>query len=262
MMKYLRIVLPSLMLMLLTSAASGNDWVPLFPQDNFSQWMTQKHEAVSAPAWSIESGVVNLDRSKGRGGNILTRRMYGDFELVFEWKVVTGANNGIKYRVNDFAGRTLGCEYQVIDDHTKTNLRPKHRTASLYDVYETRPHDVLMPAGEYNRGRIIVQGNRIEHWLNGHLMVRAFVGSPEWNERISQSKFSDVEGFGVTPSGYIMITDHGSKVWYRNMFVRDLQPAFQIMPAQAFPAAGACSTYPLPAQSFGRHYFLRCRRPW
>ncbi|MEM7454858.1 MAG: DUF1080 domain-containing protein [Planctomycetota bacterium] len=264
-------------LLLLGSVSEANDWVPLFPENNFSGWTNQREQPVDTPAWSISSGVVQLDRSKGRGGNILTAREYGDFELVFEWKVAPGANNGIKYRVQDFNGRILGCEYQIIDDPAKPNLNERHRTACLYDIYETSPHELLRPAGEFvrgetnsgdfNRGRIVVSNNTIEHWLNGHLMVRAFVGSPEWQARIGESKFSDVDGFGLNQSGRIMITDHGSKVWLRNMFIRELRPApaaFPVMqPCYPLAAPSAFFTQPGPIdqpQIFGRPAFMWFRR--
>ena len=56
-------------------------------------------------------------------------------------------------------------------------------------------------------------------------MVQAFVGSEEWKQRISESKFSDVEGFGENALGKIMLTDHNSEIWFRNVFIRELSAA-------------------------------------
>ena len=66
----------------------------------------------------------------------------------------------------------------------------------------------------------VVCGARIEHWLNGHLMVTATVGSPDWYARIAQSKFDDVKGFGQNRCGRIMLTDHNDEVWFRNIYLR------------------------------------------
>ena len=206
---------------LIPGALQAQEWEPLLDGQSFNGWMQQDGRDVDAPGWEVSHGVVQLDRSRGKGGNLLTREQFGDFELVYEWKVAQGANNGLKYRVNDFDGRFLGIEYQMIDDQQK-NPKPKHRTASLYDIYEPREHDLLRPVGEFNRTRILVHNNHIEHWLNGHLVTQADVGSDEWQRRIADSKFADVDGFGVTPRGHIMLTDHGDTVWYRNMFVRRL----------------------------------------
>jgi hypothetical protein len=90
------------------------------------------------------------------------------------------------------------------------------------------PGGLARPAGEYNEARIVVQGNRIEHWLNGQRVVNATVGDEEWQRRIAASKFSDVPDFARNPRGKIMLTDHGSEVWYRNfVFEPAPEPASQ-----------------------------------
>ncbi len=204
------------------SSGFASDWVPLFDGYSLQGWTTPNGEPVPPGAWQVSDGTLHLDVSQGRGGNIITDRDYGDFELVFEWKISHRANSGIKYRVKDFDGRILGCEYQIIDDVDYGNLRPTQKTAALYDLYETPSHSLLRPPGEFNRGAIVVCGNQIEHWLNGHLLVQATVGSHEWQRRIAESKFADAEGFGENRYGRIMLTDHGDEVWYRNVFLRPL----------------------------------------
>jgi hypothetical protein len=204
------------------ATAAAHNWIPLFDGTSFHGWTQQDGQPVADGAWRIDGGTVQLDVSRGRGGNIITVREYGDFELVFEWKIAHRANGGIKYRVKDFDGRILGCEYQMIDDLDYGNLRPAQRSAALYDLYPPRPHEVLKPTGEFNRGAIIVCGNRIEHWLNGHQLVCATVGSADWRQRVAASKFADAEGFGENACGRIMLTDHGDEIWYRHVFLRPL----------------------------------------
>ena len=236
----------------------ASDWVPMF-RDGLLGWTDQKGNPVTNPGWSVEGGLVHLDRERGAGGNILTEREYGDFELVFEWKVAERANNGIKYRVKDFDGRVLGIEYQVIDDANR-QLKPKHRTASIYDIYETRPHDILRPHGEFNRGRILVQGSRIEHWLNGFLVAIADIGGTEWKERIGRSKFSKVDGFGRNHFGRIMFTDHSDEVWYRNVFIRDLEPP-PISTSVSSSSVGTSDCCPVQVRSRPRRkLFSRLRK--
>ena len=150
----------------LAAPASGAGWTALFDGHSFNGWTAQNGDPVTEGAWEVADGTIHLDTSAGRGGNLITDREYGDFELLFEWKNSEGGNNGIKYRVKDFDGRVLGCEYQIIDDERNKNLRPTQRTGALYDIYEPSADDLLKPVGEFNLGRIVVCGNRIEHWLN------------------------------------------------------------------------------------------------
>lgn len=202
----------------------AQQWTPLFDGHSFAGWTDLNGQPVEADGWEVRDGMLHLDRSKGSGGNLLSDREYGDFELLFEWKVAPKANNGIKYRVRQFGEKTLGLEYQAIDDYGQPQLAANHKTASIYDIYDAKSHDYLRPADEFNRGRIVVHNNRIEHWLNGHLITEAEVGSADWQERIAKSKFADVEGFGLNHFGKIMLTDHKDEVWYRNIFIRELQP--------------------------------------
>lgn len=233
-------------------SATGQEWTPLFDGLTLAGWVTSDGKQVRSPAWEVHDGMLHLDRSKGQGGNLLTDREYGDFELVFEWTIAEKANNGIKYRVKDFDDRTLGLEYQVIDDLNHPKLAANHRTAAIYDVYDATTHDLLRPAGEFNRGRIVVRNDHIEHWLNGHLVAEASVGSPEWQERIADSKFADVDGFGRNRVGRIMLTDHNDEVWYRNIFIREFPTA----------VASNCATRPIvrcSPQLFRRACFRRFR---
>jgi hypothetical protein len=218
----------NLLIALIWSSALGataGEWIPLFDAVTLRGWTRPNGDPVVEGAWEVVDGTLHLDPAQGRGGNIVTDREYGDFELVFEWKIAPRANSGIKYRVKDFDGRVLGCEYQIIDDRDYGGLRDEQKTAALYDLYAPRAHNLLRPPGEFNRGAIIVAGNQIEHWLNGHLLVSATVGDRQWQERIASSKFADSEGFGENPFGRIMMTDHGDEVWYRNVFLRPLHAA-------------------------------------
>jgi hypothetical protein len=210
-----------LMMLIINPSVIAQPWRPLFDGQSFDGWVAQNGNPIEGKGWQVQDGMLHLDRSQGQGGNLLTEREYGNFELVFEWKVAPQANNGIKYRVQEFDGRTLGLEYQVIDDSLLPKLSPNHKTGAIYDIVAVREHDVLRPAGEFNRGRIVVSGNHIEHWLNGQLVAETQVGSKDWDERIAQSKFADVAGFGRNQFGRIMLTDHNDEVWYRNVFIRE-----------------------------------------
>ncbi len=187
--------------------------------DDWGGWMTMDGGNVPAN-WERESGVIHLRASPQRTGHIVTRDEFGDFTLTFDWKIAPGGNSGIKYRVQRYDDRLLGCEYQIYDAAGR-EVDPKNRTGAIYDLYaadETiKPH----PAGEWNRGKISLHENRIEHWLNDRIIVTATIGDDEWERRIMASKFNDVPQFAKNPQGRIMLTDHGSEVWYRNLDFRE-----------------------------------------
>jgi hypothetical protein len=172
--------------------------------------------AVPSGGWSETDGVIHL---LGKGGNLISKEEYGDFELEWEWKVAPKGNNGVKYWVTRVGGKEwLGIEYQMIDDHGHPDgLRGgSHTTASIYDIKEPVADKALQPAGEWNTSRIVVRGGKIQHWLNGALACEADTTSPEWKERIAASKFKNKEGF-APGKGRIMLTDHQDETWFRNL---------------------------------------------
>lgn len=190
-------------------------------------WTTLDGKPVTQ-GWTVNDGVLHLKSTKGnRGGHIITRQDYENFELSFEFKIAKNGNSGIKYRVRDFNGKTLGCEYQIFDDRVAPDkkLSLNKLTASLYDLYEPQPAGLLKP-DDYNSGRIVVFNQHIEHWLNGRKVVDVQVANSDWFTRIAASKFKDNQGFGQTPFGRIMLTDHNSEVWYRNVRLRLLTPQY------------------------------------
>ncbi|XZE20006.1 3-keto-disaccharide hydrolase [Pirellulaceae bacterium SH449] len=165
--------------------------------------------------WEFGDTVIFLSMKEGRSGHIVTKEEYLDFDLEFEWKIAKNGNSGIKFMVQHYEDRVLGLEYQIYDDDGTHPVSPKNSTGSLYDLYEPNMSKRLRPVGEWNQSRIVVDGDKIEHWLNGALIVSAMVGSDEWNDRLAQSKFHDVEGFCANRKGRLMLTDHGSEVWYK-----------------------------------------------
>ena len=78
--------------------------------------------------------------------------------------------------------------------------------------------------GEFNKGKIVVLGNHIEHYLNDELVMSVDVGSKEWNEGVEKSKFKDVKEFGTTTLGRLLLQDHNCQVWFRNIYITELHP--------------------------------------
>src|SRR5262245_53443353 len=200
---------------IVASSLLGQDQLPdAFRGQSLAAWTTPDGGPVTQ-GWIASDGEIHLNRSAARGGHILTAAEFGDFDLSFEWKIAARGNSGLKYRVRKYGEQTLGLEYQICDEPEGRPVSRKSASA-LYDLHEPAAERLLKPAGEWNTARIVVRGDRIDHWLNGALVVAATVGDDQWRRRIAESKFADEEQFGENRSGRIMLTDHGSDVAYRN----------------------------------------------
>ncbi|MCA9084594.1 MAG: DUF1080 domain-containing protein [Planctomycetaceae bacterium] len=204
----------------LPSASMAQTYTNLLDSADLHHWMKPDGKPVTE-GWVLEPGGV-LHLTAG-GGNIITREKYGDFELWFEFRIGQKGNNGIKYRVAQYGKQWLGLEYQILDDAAFPKLTREHLTASLYDLVEPIPSETrLLSDDQFNVGKIRVEGNRIQHWINGQLTIDVTTGSDVWVEAVKNSKFHDREGFGLNQVGHLMLTDHKSPVWIRNMFIRRL----------------------------------------
>ena len=205
------------------SAASANGRnTPIFDGETLNGWTTTNGKPVTQ-GWEVVDGVIHLAPGKQRGGNIVTAKEYVNFDFRFEWKISPRGNSGIKYRVREYGKRTLGCEFQIIDDAgSPDGKKPKSSTGSLYDIYPPSANKYLNPVGEYNTSRIVIRGNWVQHWLNGQLIVSVSIGSCDWYQKKAQSKFKDIQGFSESRAGKIMLTDHNSEVWYRNLVIYEL----------------------------------------
>lgn len=211
-----------LLLTVFSSSLWAQQYTNLLKNRSLSQWMLPNGSDVQK-GWEFDSdGVLHL---AGKGDNIITREEYGDFDLWFDYRIAEKGNSGIKYRVKTFGSSLLGCEYQIQDDASFPRLPGKHYTASLYDVFD-KSSPILerkyAPDGEFNTGRIIVQNNRIRHWMNGNLIIDELDCSQRFQDAIADSKFKNQEGFGRNTIGRLMLTDHGTEVWYRNLYLRRL----------------------------------------
>lgn len=199
--------------------AEEKAWTPLFDGKTLKGW-TSGNGGEPGKGWKVEDGCIHR---AGAGGDLLSEKEYGDFELEFEWKISAAGNSGVKYRVVKSAGGWLGPEYQVLDDAGHPNGKVADTTAaSLYEVVPAAKNKVLNPAGEWNRSKIVAKGTVLEHWLNGKLALKIDTAGKEWPKLKKDSKFAKVEGFAGPAAGRILLQDHGNEVWFRAIRIRAL----------------------------------------
>ncbi len=200
--------------------SANGEWRSLFDGTSTSGW--RSYRGTGAPAgWEVVNGELTR---VGAGGDIVTVDEYGDFELELEWKVAPGGNSGIMYRVTETAANSYesGPEMQVLDDSGHADGRSRLTSAgSAYGLYPA-PAGVVKPAGEWNAVRIVMNGNHVEHWLNGRKVVDYELGSPDWEAKVKASKFAEWPGYGRAARGRIALQDHGDRVAYRNIRIREL----------------------------------------
>ena len=69
------------------------------------------------------------------------------------------------------------------------------------------------PAGQWNQSRVVSNGTTVEHFLNGTRVLQYELDSPALRAAIAKSKFKDIARFGTLQNGFILLQDHGDRVW-------------------------------------------------
>jgi hypothetical protein len=206
---------------MLTPAEREAGWRLLFDGKTTNGWRGYRKDSMPA-GWQVVDGALTR---VAPAGDIVTIHQYDDFELALEWRVAPGGNSGIFYRVTedgDYPWQS-GPEMQVLDDAAHADGRsPLTSAGALYGLYPA-PRGISKPAGEWNTARIVLNGNHVEHWLNGTRVVEAELGSPDWQARLERSKFDTLPRYGRNRSGHIGLQDHGDRVEYRSIKLRLLR---------------------------------------
>lgn len=205
----------------LTPEEKSGGWTLLFDGKTSTGWHSFKKKSFPEKGWQVEDGWLHCEGK--RGGDIISDGEFDDFELRWEWKQAPVGNSGLKYFVLETRTAALGHEYQMIDDEKHEDAKlagGTHVTASFYDVLKPTAQVPTKPPGEINESRIIVKGNHVEHWLNGAKVLEYECGSDTEKAAVAKSKFKAVSGFGDKVKAHLLLQDHNSEAWFRNLKIR------------------------------------------
>jgi len=208
-------------------------WKLLWDGKTTDGWRGAKLTAFPEKGWKVENGILKVLNSNGgeaaNGGDVVTIKNYKDFDLSVDFMITDGANSGIKYFVdtemNKGEGSSIGCEYQILDDllHPDAKLGVNHnrQLGSLYDLIPA-PQNKPFRKGFFNTARIVVKGNKVEHYLNDVKIVEYERGTQMWRALVAYSKFKTWPAFGEAAEGHILLQDHGNEVSFKNIKIKEL----------------------------------------
>jgi hypothetical protein len=143
--------------------ASPGGWVTLIDgttgMENFNR--------LGDANWRAAEGTVMAD--DGKGGYLVTKGAYKDFELRAEFWAATDTNSGIFVRCQDPAKIAAASCYEV--NIWDIRPEPKYGTGAIVDFAEVPVPIRTLAGGKWNTMEIVARGSRVIVRLNGEQTV-------------------------------------------------------------------------------------------
>jgi hypothetical protein len=200
----------------LTADERAAGWRLLFDGNVIDQWRTFGQPA-PGEGWQVVEGTL---ARVGRGGDLISKEQFADFEFAFDWKLAAaGGNSGVMFRVIEGLAQTYhsGPELQMLDDAGHRDGRVPETSCGANYALHASSKPMCRPIGEWNQARLVVHGAHVEHWMNGEKIVEYELWSTDWKAKVSASKFKAWPEYGMAKSGHLALQDHGSPVSFRNL---------------------------------------------
>ncbi len=208
----------------LTSEEKEAGWQLLFDGKSMNLWRGYQSDSLPAHWKVVDSTITTSGAGSDEAGGIITRKIYADFDLKWEWKIAKEGNSGMFFNVTEDYPfiHASGPEYQMIDDiGFPSRLEPWQKTAANYAMHPAKDPDIK-PAGKWNSSRIKKADGVVEHWLNGKKVVEYTLWNQEWDSLKNTGKWQNFPGYGLAQAGHIGIQDHGSTIWIKDIKIKEL----------------------------------------
>ncbi len=211
---------------LLSKNEMKNGWQLLFDGKSTSGWHGY-NMGIFPDCWVIEEGSFTMTtEGRGESQDIITDKIYKNFAFTAEFKLTQGANSGIIFQISEDTTYKYpyetGPEFQIIDHMNWPDpLEDWQKCAANYAMYPSKVTD-YKPIGEWNRLLLVVNGNHVTHILNGEIAVEYDKYSEEWTKLRGSGKWASFPDWGKFDEGPISLQNHGTKVWFRNIKIKEL----------------------------------------
>ncbi|HTD39754.1 MAG TPA: DUF1080 domain-containing protein [Mucilaginibacter sp.] len=161
-----------------------------------------KADSIMNKGWYVKDGVLNFS---GDGQNICTIKQYRNFEMYVDWKIEKQGDAGIYLR---------GSPQVQIWDTSRVDVGAQVGSGGLYNnqAHESKPLKLADNAiNDWNNFHIIMKGDKVTVYLNGVLVVDNVVMDNYWDRKLP-----------IFPKEQIELQAHGTHVYYRDIYLREL----------------------------------------
>lgn len=199
----------------LTPEEAAEGYNILFDGTSMDQWTGNTID------YMIEGNCISLHPGNGHGGNLYTKKEYGNFIFRFEFRLTPGANNGLGIRTPmEGDAAYVGMELQILDNEAPvySELAPYQYHGSVYGIMPAE-RGYLKPIGEWNYQEVIANGDNIKVILNGTVILDGNIRTATKNGTADKRNHPGL----FNKKGHIAFLGHGSPVKFRNIRVKELK---------------------------------------
>lgn len=204
-------------------------WTLLFNGKSTDGWHLYNKAKIPS-AWMVQNGELycNPDTFGIEHGDLVSDKIYQDFDLKFEWKISKAGNSGVFINVTEIVtvptAWASGPEYQLLEHENIGAEYLKNKTKLAGCLYGFAPQKNLAnpkPVGQWNESRIKQSNGKIEFYLNGVQTAEQDLNADSWKKMVAESGFKYFPLFGKNTKGRIALQDWSKGVWFRNIKIKE-----------------------------------------
>lgn len=189
-------------------------FISLFNGKDLSGWIDE------TSVYHVEDSCIVMRPAQEMGGNLYSKKTYGDFILRFDFLLTPAANNGLGIRHDKVPNNSgySGMELQILDneDPQYHDLKADQYHGSIYGIAPAKK-GFLKKAGQWNTQEVTAIGDDITVKLNGVVILQANL-----KKVLAYKATEEYSKAVLNPVGHIAFLGHGSVVKFKNISVKPL----------------------------------------
>jgi HEAT repeat protein len=153
-------------------------------------------------SWKAINGILVFE---GNGDNLCSEKLYGDFELILDWRMEAKGDGGIYLR---------GSPQVQTWDTSRVEVGAQVGSGGLYNNQKNASKPLVVadnPINDWNTFRITMTGEKVTVYLNGKLVVDNVTLENYWDRSIPIFSTESIE-----------LQAHGTKLEFRDIFIREI----------------------------------------
>jgi hypothetical protein len=190
-----------------------------------ADWRGYAREQFPQGSWSVDGDVLHAVAQAERI-DLISRESFGDFALLFDWRLPRAGSTAVLCRVQEEAGpaTNTGPAMQLLDDEHHPDGADSLTSCGALHGLMAPWHDLRGSANAYHSARIVLKGSAVEYWIDEVQVIGCDLASEELRARIARSRFRDYPQFARLAAGHIVLQHRGTEAWFRRLRI-DAAPA-------------------------------------